>query len=617
MLLLSDGIHNAGSSAASILKTASKAKAISAPIFTKTLGGQSDVQNLAVQPLTPQQLTFVKQQASVVAEIAHQGFEGRTAEVRLLRGDEEVGRQEVLLDSTGRSEVQFQVREEQNGLYRYRIDVSPLAEEVTEADNRSTILMRVIDQPIRVLLLEGKPYWDSKFLLRNLAADPSIEMVSVVRVTDSRLLKRTLHRGAPVEVGRESVPEGDAGDAGAKTEPDEAAVVNEAAVVDKAAVVNDGPETTERSEQWQIIGDALEVLSDTESLNEYQIVVLGRDAEVFLSENTISNLRNWISRDGGSLVCSRGAPAAQISQRFGRLLPVLWTRSRESRFRVELTDTGRELRWLAGQPLSQDVDPLAGMPSLSTGTQVRKTKPMAIVLATSVAKDGSSAVPVVSYQQYGTGRVVVVEGAGMWRWAFMPPHYANQEEVYATLWHSLTRWLVSRTGLLPGQTMALQSDKVSFSTTETATATLLIREQANSGDLPRVKLSGGPLEKPTLLTPKPLGEDPGVYRVVFGRLAEGQYEVQVEGGQQPGSGENGSGEKNDDTTAFDVRSPWTERLDIDARPDLMQRIAEASGGAALEAADPQELTDQFQQHLAAVGRLVSDVPLPGIAGGFC
>ena len=34
----------------------------------------------------------------------------------------------------------------------------------------------------RVLLVEGKPYWDSKFLARTLASDPSIELVSIVLI---------------------------------------------------------------------------------------------------------------------------------------------------------------------------------------------------------------------------------------------------------------------------------------------------------------------------------------------------------------------------------------------------------------------------------------------------
>jgi hypothetical protein len=42
-----------------------------------------------------------------------------------------------------------------------------------------------------------------------------------------------------------------------------------------------------------------------------------------------------------------------------------------------------------------------------------------------------------------------------------------------------------------------------------------------------------------------------------------------------------------------------ERLDIAARPDLMQMIADESGGAVLEVGDPDELSRKFTEHLAA------------------
>ena len=44
---------------------------------------------------------------------------------------------------------------------------TPLPGEVSAANNTASLLLRVVDQPVRVLLLEGKPYWDTKFLIRS------------------------------------------------------------------------------------------------------------------------------------------------------------------------------------------------------------------------------------------------------------------------------------------------------------------------------------------------------------------------------------------------------------------------------------------------------------------
>ena len=80
------------------------------------------------------------------------------------------------------------------------------------------------------------------------------------------------------------------------------------------------------------------MLAGKDGLARYQIVVLGRDADVFLGEDSVSRLREWIVKDGGALVCYRGAPAAQLAQPLARLLPVRWSRSRESRFHVQFTE---------------------------------------------------------------------------------------------------------------------------------------------------------------------------------------------------------------------------------------------------------------------------------------
>ena len=192
----------------------------------------------------------------------------------------------------------------------------------------------------------------------------------------------------------------------------------------------------------------------------------------------------------------------------------------------------------------------------------------------------------MSYQPVGNGRVVVVEGAGMWRWAFLSPEHQKQEEIYGSLWRSLVRWLVANVGLLPSQKLSLRADKLSFNTDENATATLLVRDW--SGDPPQVTLTGGALEQPRRFGCVPRGSSPGQYCVGLGRLGEGRYSLRVEGI-----------DKNDlsGVAAFDVRGNLTERLDVSAQPNVMKLIADGTGGAVLESADPRLLARQFDEHL--------------------
>jgi hypothetical protein len=424
---------------------------------------------------------------------------------------------------------------------------------VTDVNNTASFLLRVVDEPVRILLLEGKPYWDTKFLVRTLAADPSVDLTTLVRLADNRYLQRHVARA----VG--------------------------SGVSNPTAESNSG--TALRAEQWTTQPNLEGLLSDAAGFTGYQVVLLGRDAETLLDDARVAQLKKWLIEESGSLVCFRGSPATQISQRMAELMPVRWSPSRESRFRVQLTESGRAVQWLPARDDGQDL--LANLPSLATVAQPRQPKPLAVVLATTAAS-GEGTVPVISYQPVGNGRVVVVEGAGMWRWAFLPPKHQQFDETYGMLWRSLVRWLVSNAGLLPSQQAALRGDKVTFSTAETATATLLTRETGAAGP-PAVELSGGTLPAPQSFVPIAAGSSSGQFRVEFGKLPEGRYRARVAG----------MGDGSSVTAVFDVRSNLSERLDVAARPNVMRMIAEESGGAVLEDDLPQQLTEHFQNYLAA------------------
>lgn len=52
---------------------------------------------------------------------------------------------------------------------------------------------------------------------------------------------------------------------------------------------------------------------------------------------------------------------------------------------------------------------------------------------------------------------------------------------------------------------------------------LLIAEEHLGGEVPRIELTGTALAEPRSITPLPSGDYPGQFRVVFGKLPEGQY----------------------------------------------------------------------------------------------
>jgi len=348
---------------------------------------------------------------------------------------------------------------------------------------------------------------------------------------------------------------------------------------------------TLQNEAWEIRQNVSSLLEDGESLKQFQVIILGRDAEAFLTDKALVQLKKWLAQGDGSLVCFRGSPSSQVNQRLGELMPVKWTAGRESRFRVHLTESGEAMGWM---PRQQNEQVLTNLPSLATAMKPEGTKPLAVVLATGAGEAKEQAGdPVISFQPIGNGRVVVLEGAGMWRWAFLPAEFQQHDEVYGRLWRSLTRWLISNIGLLPSQQQALRSDKVTFGSSDIATGTLLTRVRDGESTIktpPQIELTTEANGRTQRFTPVASDEVAGQFRVVFGKLPEGRYQAQI-----VGATENNAGTR----AAFDVRGNFTERLDVAARTDVMKLIAQRSGGAVLTGDNATELAEKFAAHRAA------------------
>lgn len=571
IVLLSDGIHHASDgsgSSAGVLDAARLAKAMNAPIYTRTFGGEVRQWDLGVELRTSQALAYVGQNVPVNVRLRHAGLGAANAQISVFYENKEIDRRETPLAVHAPDELTFYVRRDQAGLYRFEVRAAPLPGEENLVNNSAIYLLHVVDEPIRILLLEGKPYWDGKFLARTLTADPAVALDCIVRLAPDRFARRTLSRSTETASGQQ----GTGRMAKSPTPP---------GTPDAGKTM-----ASPRLESWKIMPEAAGILADAASLKAYQIVVLGRDAEHFLSDEAITNIRSWLAEEGGSLVCYRGSPTAQINERLDRLLPVRWTGTSESRFRMKLTDEGRGLQWLSTPESSANDAMLTALPSLATAAHVEGVKPLAIVLATATAPTGSAEQPVLTYQRYGSGRVVVIEGAGMWRWAFLAPEFQEQEVAYSAFWHSLLRWLVSDLTLPAGQQVVLRPDRVNFTTTELATATLLVRG-STAGPARQVELMGASKQPFGKFTAVPVGDGAGMFRVVFGKLPEGRYEAAVV---------EAPAEATTSRTLFDVRALSAEQENLHARPDLMARIARDSEGDILGTGGAEEIARKFKAH---------------------
>lgn len=573
VLLLSDGAHNVGSTEG-LLQSAREANALATPIYTVTLGSSLGMKNLSVGAKSPRMLSFPDTPITIRATLGHSGLVGRTTQVQLLHNGEVLQAQSIRLNDPTQ-EVRFVVdpKADAQSLERYQIEASEVEGEVTSADNETSVLVQQLLAPIEVLVLEGKPYWDSKFLLRNLANDPVVNLTTIVKLSPNRFLVRKAEQAPrPVRMTTSATTQSNSdGNSDSQSEGQEA--------TDSA---------NSRANQWQIEEQLASPLESDRLLEKYRLVILGRDAGVYLTDAAVDNLRSWISKNGGCLLCARGAPSDQMAAKLAEILPVKWAGSiDESRVHAEVTQHALDTS-IFDPLLSEGIDPIGTLPTLAVGSQPKIRTGLPQILMQSTSSSGAS-VPVVTYQPMGAGQTIVVEGAGMWRWAFLAPEHASKDKIYPTLWQSMVQWIISQQDMLPGQDISIRSDRATYLAGDRATASVSLKNPAQwNVEQLSVLLQSAEFDLPKRLTLTASGVDNGLYRVDLGSLDVGYYSLKIVRGESDEVLAAG---------AFEVRDPWFESLEVDARPDVMRQVARLSGGEVLQPEDVPKLVERFVEQI--------------------
>lgn len=517
MLILSDGRENAGGDADG---AAMRLRAMKIPVWTSTLGEDTAVKDIYVTASLSRNFLYIKQPASINAQIWQSGFEGQPVKVDLYREGKYVSSQQTMLQR-GATKVDFPILEESGGLYQYRIEAQALEDEAVRENNRRAVFARVFDEKTRVLVVEGRPYWDSKFLLQTLRANPHLDVTSVFYINPGKIFAI---RGVQDEDGGAPAP-----------------------------------------------ADSVVMPRTKEDLYQYDCIILGRDIDQAFSARELSLFRDYLVERGGGIIFARGRPSEQPSPELAKLEPVNW----EERFirdtRLELTQAG------AGSPLFSFTSGgapdliLRELPSMISVTKVREEKALAVVLAR--AKDGGTGeeVAVIAHQRYGKGRTMTIGATGLWRWAFMPEELARHDQVYKEFWNQTILWLTNESEFFPGQDITFKLNKYAYSLHEPVRLAIQTQMISTAQYRPVIQVHD-PAGQITEITPATDPDDPSIYAAYFTPELEGEYSAVLR---------NNLGEPKEDRARFTAYSDAEETRFVAANADLMRRIAAVTGGEDL------------------------------------
>ena len=534
VLLVSDGRDNGQTSP---LDAARTVKSLGCPVYTLCVGQETKAQDILVVAQRPQVFAEPGQQIELTADLRDSGIPQGPATVELLRDGKRVASQNVML-KPGRQEVRFPVVEAHRGFYRYAVACSPVPGETDLTNNRANIFLNVMDSHARVLLLEGQPTWDSKFLAQTLRDDPTIRLDSVYQLTDTR----------PFAVS------------GSAEQP------------------------------------LVHVPRTVEEFAHYDVLLLGRGYESFFDGKATEELKRWVGDRGGCLVFLRGR-ADERSPGLRELEPIVYGTQELASAQIRLTDAGRSHPGFAFDTGEDAQTVVKKLPSLITATRVQNEKALAVVLARSSDSESSTdgkPMATLAYQRFGQGKVMAVVGQGLWRWAFLPPDQEKYSKVYPEFWAQTIRWLVSESDFLPGQNIALRTDKTTYSAAETVNLLGFLRGPKVAAPLITLTLPGG---QTTTLTPARGDGKTADFTASYRPPSPGEYIATV-------APPPGNTKAVPVSAAFTVFAGQEEDANRSADPALMQQIAAVGGGQMLQAAELNTLPEKLRSAELASVRIV-------------
>ena len=518
VLLVSDGRHNGGEG---VHDTATMLKTRGVPVWTACVGTPVDAADLAVTARLSQNFLFVGQPATLKVQLSHSGLAFRRVNVHLHREDRYLTTRQVMLGK-GTTYVEFPVDEAAKGLFKYRVAVDPLGGEGDVANNQRTVFARVVDQKTKVLVVEARPHWDSKFMLRALRADPNLDVTSVFYVSPTKVF----------------------------------------AIREQTSA--------ETLEEQEVAVASLEMPRTKDRLYVYDCLVLGRDMDSLMSAEEMRLLKDYLTERGGSVVFFRGKPYAGDSP-LAALEPMAWAEGVLRDARLELTPEGRISPVFAfGQSQPPDVI-VRTLPAMTSVTRIEREKSLAVILAVGESAGSATPMAAMAFQRYGKGKVMSIGASGLWRWDFMAPELSEYDNVYERFWRQVIQWLVFESDFLPGQDIAFRTTAYTYTPGSRVAFAVSTKHVDTKAYRPRIDVHA-PGGGTVTLEPTPHEGRPTDYSALFVPETEGEYKAVLH---------NNVGSPREDVVRFTVYSDMVERRLVATDEDLLARVSATTGGELL------------------------------------
>lgn len=480
VVLISDGQHNAGPSP---LQAARVLGSQGVAFYCVSLGATNQAPDLAVIGVEYPETVFQKDRVRGAMLIRDQMPAGKPFVAQITYEDEVLWQEQLTTQNVSERHVEFEFAIDnlverlgsrltpdvhQHALpLEFAASITPLADESETSNNQQMMRLAAITESFKVLILDGRPRWETRYLRNAFSRDEQWQVDTVIAGpgTDAATLPRGDHR--------DCFP------------------------------------------------------ADRAALFEYDMVVFGEISAKLFADHELTWLQEFVELRGGGLVFidgQRGTLRELTDQSIAALLPIAWLPNvpASKPGSIQLTDKGANTNALKLAIDDQQNRRFWEELPAPHNLVLAEALPGSEILA-EVEVDGTRR-PALVTRAFGAGRVLYMAFDETWRWRYKAADIWHQR-----IWNQLAQFVMPRPFAVSDEYVSIDSGSVSYDFGSSVDLRIRLMnlngKPATNAIADALVWKNGRVVSTISLIPD---EDvPGIYRGRCEALLEGAYEISV------------------------------------------------------------------------------------------
>ena len=527
VVLMSDGDWNQGSSP---MTAAMRYRSQGIPILAAPVGASNRLPDIELLSVDTPTFGITNKAVRIPFVIESAMPRDHVANVVVTSSDGERLTKEVRIAAMSRTTDFVNWVPKTEGEFTLTVDVPTHPEELIATNNTLSTPIVIRTERLKVLVIEGYPRWEYRYLRNALSRDPGVDVSCL-------LFHPTLGK---VGGGNRDY-------------------------------IKEFPNTPDE-------------------LSQYDVVFLG---DVGLEDNQLTAeqcklLRGLIEYQASGLVLMPGWQGRQntlVETDLEPLFPVVLDSAQPSGIgsktpmKFDLTEAGRRsLLTKLADTQDDNLEAWSNLPGFQWYAPVVKAKAGSEVLCVhSESSNEFGRIPLIVTKTFGAGKVLFMGTEGAWRW-----RRGVEDKYHYRFWGQVVRWMAYQRNMAKGETMrfyfspdqptlgqtlALRANVMEKSGEPLVAGDVAVRITAPSGKFKTIRLASAGADSWGSFEGRYAVDEPGSHSVV---LTCKQTEATLE-------------------TSFFVQGTSRERIGLAARPKVLEELARATNGKVLSLTDPDAM----------------------------